>query len=193
MNCQKYTKNSAEKITKLGKEDGNPLQKRVKGKIPMLEDYHPDLDTSNELEDSNTHLQMIGIIRWACKLYRIYILIEVSVISQNLCNPREGHIDAVFQIFNYLNVNRKSIIGKLGFDDLEQTTYNCPIKGVSTEKKDGMDFYPDVEERLTNRIPDTFQRKVRIRAYVDANHTENLVNRRSHSGIIIYMNTVKIL
>ena len=51
-----------------------------------------------ELEDLNMYQQMIGILRWACELVQIYILTEGSVISHNLCNPREGNFDAVFQI-----------------------------------------------------------------------------------------------
>ena len=32
-----------------------------------------------------------------------------------------------------------------------------------------------------------------IRVYVDANHAGNMLNRRSHTGIIIYVNNVPII
>ena len=85
----------------------------------MLKDYQPDLDLSKELEDLNTYRHLIGILILTCKLGRIYILTEVSVLYQHLCNPIEGNLDAVFHIFNYFNVKRESIPGKLDFDVLE--------------------------------------------------------------------------
>ena len=98
---------------------------------------------SKESEDPNTYQKMIGILIWKCELCWIYISTEVSVLYHNLCNPREGHIDAVFQIFNYLNVKRKSIPGKLVFDEIEQPPYTCPIKGASMYKRDWINLYPD--------------------------------------------------
>ena len=86
----------------------------------------------------------------------------------------------MFQIFNYLKVNRKFIPSKLGFDDLEQTPYIFPIKSTSAEKKEWMNFYPDTEDIFTNRTMEPFSRKVIIRLYVDKNHARNLLNRRSH-------------
>ena len=97
----------------------------------MLKDYHPELNVSKELEDTNTYHQLIGILRWSCELSQIYILTEGSVLSHNICNPIDGHIDSVLHIFNYLNVKSKYIPGKLVFDDLEQPPYILPIKGAS--------------------------------------------------------------
>ena len=44
MNFQYYIKNAIEKLNNLAEEDDNRLHKRVKGKIPMLKDYHPNMD-----------------------------------------------------------------------------------------------------------------------------------------------------
>ena len=66
----------------------------------MLKYHHPELDASKDLEDLNTYQQLFGILRWSCELGRIYILTEVSVLSQHL----QGHLDVVFHIFNFLNV-----------------------------------------------------------------------------------------
>ena len=118
---------------------------------------------------------------------------KAIVISHNLCNPIEGHLDAVFHIFNYLNIKRKSIPGKLDFDDLENPPCTCPIKGASTEKKYWMDFYPGTEEISPNHITEPLLRKARISEYVDTNHNVNLLNRRLQSGIIIYVKNAPIL
>ena len=133
MNYQEYMKNAIDKAKKLSGEDGKTLRKRGKSKGPMLKNYYLDLDESKELEDPNTYHHLTGILIWACDFGQIDILTEVSVLCHNLCNPREGHLDAVFHILNYLNVKRECIPGKLVFDDLEHPTYICLIKGVLTE------------------------------------------------------------
>ena len=42
-------------------------------------------------------------------------------------------------------------------------------------------------------IPEALGTYVVIKAYVYANHTGNMANRRSHSGIIIYVNNATII
>ena len=145
------------------------------------------------MEDSNTYQQLFGILIWACELVWIDVFTEVIVLSQHLYNPIEGHLDAVFHIFNYLNVKRKCIPVKLVFDDLYQPPCICPIKVASTEKNDFMDFYPDAEDILPNWMPDPLVSKVIICVCVDANHAVNLPNRSLYSVIIICVNNAPIL
>ena len=42
-------------------------------------------------------------------------------------------------------------------------------------------------------MPEALGKYVVIKAYVDANHAGNMSNRRSHSGIIIYVNNSPII
>ena len=88
------------------------------------------------MEDLNTYKQLIGILKWSCELGHIYILTKFSALSHHF----QGHIDAVFHIFNFLNVKSKYIPGKLLFDYLEKPPYIFPIKGAFMEKKDWMNF-----------------------------------------------------
>ena len=192
-NCKDYLKGAIERVKLLAMEDGKELHKRNKGYRPIPKEYHPEIDVSPELDDPHLYQQLIGILRWACELGRIDILTEVSVMSQYMCNPRKGHLDALFQIFNYLDQKKKYIKGKIGFDSRQLQPYTCPIKGASTQKGDWIDFYPDAEERLPRHMPEARGKPVMIRAYVDANHAGNLANRRSHSGILIYVNNAPIL
>ena len=39
------------------------------------------------------------------ELGRIYIMIEVSCLSQYMCSPREGNFGDVYRIFSYLQNN----------------------------------------------------------------------------------------
>ena len=57
--------------------------------------------------------QLIGILRWSCKLGRLDILLEVSLLSAFSAAPREGHLDAVYHMFAYL---RKHGSAAINFD-----------------------------------------------------------------------------
>ena len=54
-------------------------------------------------------------------------------------------------------------------------------------------FYGDVEEELPPKMPKPRGNVVRISAFVYANHAGNVVTRRSHSGIIIFVQNAPII
>ena len=42
-------------------------------------------------------------------------------------------------------------------------------------------------------MPEALGKYILIKYYVDANHTGNIANKKSHSGIIIYVNNKPII
>ena len=54
-------------------------------------------------------------------------------------------------------------------------------------------FYPDSQEIMPRHMSEALGKYVVIKAYVDVNHAGNMANRRSHSGIIIYVNKSPIM
>ena len=46
---------------------------------------------------------------------------------------------------------------------------------------------------MTRNMPEALGKYVAIKAYVDDNHAVNMLNRRSHSDIIIYVNSAPII
>ena len=78
-------------------------EKRTSGPFPS--DYAPELDTSGLLDPAqSTFFQsQIGVLRCIVELGLVDIITEVSELSSFLAMPREGHLDAVFHIFNYLD------------------------------------------------------------------------------------------
>ena len=46
---------------------------------------------------------------------------------------------------------------------------------------------------MSRHIPEALSKYVVIKAYVDAKHEGNMANRRSYSGIIIYVNNAPII
>jgi hypothetical protein len=66
----------------------------MKGSGPFAEGYTPELDDSPELDPTRANLyqSQLGILRWCVDLGRIYIIIEVSMVSTYPFLPREGHL-----------------------------------------------------------------------------------------------------
>ena len=62
-----------------------------------------------------------------------------------------------------------------------------------TDPDEWNDFYPEAAEKLPAKKVKPLGNPVIVRAYVDANHAGNLKNRRSHSGILIYVNNAPII
>ena len=55
------------------------------------------------------------------------------------------------------------------------------------------DFYGDVVEELLPKMPVPRGRSVDITCFVDANHAGNVVTRRSHTGIIIFVQNAPVI
>jgi hypothetical protein len=91
---------------------------KLKGKAdrPLPYGYRPEVDVSEELQGGEVSLyqQYIGVLRWACELGRVDILLEVALMSSHMAMPRRGHLEALYSIFAYLRKHEKST---LVFDD----------------------------------------------------------------------------
>ena len=58
------------------------------------------------------------MLRWSIEIGRIDILTEVSCLSQHLCSPSEGHLDAVYCIFRYLQRNLGKNPGRMEYNPM---------------------------------------------------------------------------
>ncbi len=59
-------------------------------------------------------------------------------------------------------------------------------------KYDWTEFYKDSKEAIPPNAPNSRGNTVQINAFVDADHAGNKVTRRSHTGILIYLNCAPI-
>lgn len=174
----------AEVEVELGKV-GKKLPTKVK--TPLSTGYRPELDLSPELDSArqNYYQGLIGILRWMCELGRIDILMPVSLMSRYLASAREGHLDQLFHVFAYLKAHDRST---MVFDD------TLPNFGSSTFLScDWSDYYPDAQEAIPDKIPAQRGNPVTISCFVDADHAGCRETRRSHTGVIIYVNRAPIL
>ena len=100
---------------------------------------------------------------------------------------------ALYKIFRYLQVHIKKNPGRLVFDGTPVYTDQRLFESSVSDPEEWKDFYPDACEALPGKRIEPLGNPVRIRAYVDANHAGNMANRRSHSGIIIYINNSPVI
>jgi hypothetical protein len=136
-------------------------------------------------QQQNYYQGLIGVLRWICELGRIDIIMPVSLMSRYLAQAREGHLNQVFHMFAYLKQHDRS---RLVFDD------SYPVVDQSRfHECDWTEFYPDAKEVLPPDMPEARGKEVRVTCFVDADHAGCKETRRSHTGVLIFVNRAPIL
>ena len=157
--------------------------------------YRPELeDTQTCNAEQHTIFQnLIGILRWLIELGRIDILLEVSLLSQYLAQPRIGHLQQVFNIFRYLKSHTSNpwLVSDQADYDIEWSSKNGEPSPWELSKA-MREIYYDAKDELPPNMPKPLGRPVNINAFVDADHAGNLATRRSHTGILIFVNMAPI-
>ena len=120
----------------------------------------------------------------AVEIGRVDILLEVSLLSQHLALPREGHLEQVIHIMGYINDHKKL---RLMFDKGMPTLNNKMFKTYDWE-----DFYKDAKEQIPPNMPEARGLPVEVSVFVDADHGGNKIHRRSQTGVLIFMNRAPI-
>ena len=158
--------------------------------------YRPELDATQFCEDTliTVYQNMIGVLRWVVELGRIDIQHEVSLLSQYLVQPRQGHLAQACNIFRYLKKRYSK-----GYIVMDPTMWDINWTGGPDEvhprvKAQYMtELYPDATQNLPYDMPEPLGHAVNITCFVDADHAGNKVTRRSHTGIIIFVNSAPIM
>ncbi|MGH7954981.1 MAG: hypothetical protein ACREOZ_03385, partial [Gloeomargaritales cyanobacterium] len=153
-----------------------------KASTPMSNGYRPELDVSPLLDDerANYYQNLIGVLRWAVELGRIDIHIDIAMLSSFLVQPRTGHLNQVFHIFAYLKSHKRST---MIFDDTRAN-----IAESKFVKSDWAEFYRDAKELIPLNAPEARGNPVQMNCFVDADHAGDRLTRRSHTGILIFLN-----
>jgi hypothetical protein len=188
MSARDYVKNAVNAVKNVEETLLNEDHQRLKTKAdrPTPLGYRPEVDVSPELNDemANGYQQLIGILRWACELGRVDILFEVSSLALHSAMPREGHLEVVYHVIAYLkNHGNSKIVFDEGMPDIDELAFI---------QLDWKDLYGDVKEEMSPKMPKPRSKSVKVSCFVDADHAGNLVTRRSHTGIFIYVNNALI-
>ena len=189
MSPKNYVKNAIKVVEAMLVEDNEEGRLKSTARNPFPNNYRPELDVTTELNDemATRFMQLVGILRWAVELGRIDIYTELAQLSQHQSLPRRGHLEATYHIFSYLKKHENG--GRIVFDPL---TPQIDTRAFNTDV-DWTDFYGDVAEELPPQMPEPKGKAVNMSCFVDANHAGNMVTRRSHSGILIYVQNAPIV
>jgi Reverse transcriptase (RNA-dependent DNA polymerase) len=191
MTSKHYVKMLIETISDLLAEDGRELKGTFKQKShtgPLSTSYKPELDSTPlcSEEHASRFRQIIGILRWAVELGRLDIHFEVSMMSQYQAEPRVGHLEALYLIVHYL---KKNPFKRIVFDPR-----TVPVdENIFNDVADWTEFYGNVVEENPPGMPEPLGNPVTITCFVDANHATNQVTRRSHTGVMIFLNRAPTL
>jgi hypothetical protein len=158
-------------------------------KTPFPSNYRAECDATPELDDKTTnwYQELIGILRWAIELGRIDIMFEVTALSAHLALPRQGHLDAAIHIFGYL---QREVSRWILMDPTYPNTFPGQAEPVYSE---WTEFYEGATEPIPTDAPTPRGKHVILTCFVDADHASNRVTRRSHTGIILMMNSAPII
>jgi hypothetical protein len=190
MSARSYVKNAVKNLEETLQSEGETLSDyttKKQSERPYSVNYRPELDVSALLGDEmvSRYLNLIGVLRWACELGRVDILFEVSVMSSYCAMPRIGHLHQLYRIFAYLKQHENS---RIVFDsriiDVDESKF---------KEYDWTDFYGDIQEQLPPNMPEPLGNPVKISCFCDADHASNVVTRRSHTGILIFVNNAPIV
>jgi hypothetical protein len=112
-------------------------------------------------------------------------MVEAGLLSRFQAAPREGHLEQLFHIMAYLKQHSKS---RLVFDYTHPTFTNLNQNDV-----DWVEHYPGASEPIPANVPEPRGRGVSSACFVDADLAGCKLTRRSHTGIIIFVNRAPIL
>ena len=157
---------------------------------PMIQEYKPELDTSEELynDDITMYQELIGELRWAIEIGRVDILHEVSLLSAYQASPRTGHLEQLIHIFAFLKKKPKLT---LYFDPTEPQIDPNTFNGST--KEEFQDMYRGAKEQIPDHMPKPRGRGVSTTAFVDSSHAQDKKNRKSHTGFVIFINRAPVI
>ena len=180
-----YVKRAIEEVERELALAGKCLKKKVMS--PLASGYRPELDASPELDDkrSSYYSSLMGVLRWCVELGRVDIVVEVGLLTRFQANPRQGHLEQLLHVFAHLKKhNRSHLVFDWTRPELDESKF---------QEVDWKDFYPDAAEAIPPNAPEPRGEPVTTTAFVDADHAGCKVTRRSHSGVLIFVNRAPII
>jgi hypothetical protein len=98
-------------------------------------------------EDGNYFQSLIGILHWMVELGCIDIITEVSKLASHMALPRQGHLEAAFHVFAYLEQHHNDLLAL-------DPTYPEIDDGKFNVGADWKEMYPGAEEMIPPNMPE---------------------------------------
>ena len=173
-----------------------PITRRHGSSSPLSSQaYRPELDSSEICNEElmGMYQNLLGVLRWIIELGRIDIQLETSLLSQYLAQLSLGHLRQACNIFRYL---KKVNSGYVVMDPTQSDIEWIGEKGEAHPRERARymkELYPDAKDNLPHDMPVPLGKGVNISCFVDTDHAGNKITRRSHTGVIIFLNSSPII
>ena len=109
----------------------------------------------------------------------------MSLLSAFNATPRESHLNALYNIFGYMNQHSSCSIA------FDATLPNHDVEPI--ESKGQEEFYEVADKPVPSNAPEPCGQPMKMTCFVDAPHAPNNVTYRSHTGIFILLNNAPIV
>jgi hypothetical protein len=186
----KYVQQAVKNVVSTLKDNAPHLSLPKRASGPWPRDFCAELDESEELNEkhpklANMYQSQVGVLQWIVELGRVDIITEVSTLASFLANPRQGHLEAMLQVFAYLQNKHNA-----------RTIYDPSYPEIQWENfRDDYDwkrFYGDMKEPIPFDRPKPLGKEVDLRLYCDSDHGGDKRTRRSRTGFFIFLNNALI-
>ena len=117
-------------------------------------------------------------MRCSVEIGRIDINLEITFLFYYLFLPKHGHLDQVFHTLSFL---KSHAIINLVLDTFKNN-FDGKLTAYYLEE-----LYGELQEGFPENAPEARGDSVTITQFVDADHAGNMMNRRYHTGILIYL------
>ena len=153
---------------------------------PLEPGDHPELDTSELLDDNGIHhyQSLIGSLQWIWSLGRYDIGCAVMSLSSFRVAPRRGHLERLKRICGYLM--------KMQHFGIRFRTHEPDFSDLKTIEQDWFSVYGDVTEALPSNAPKPLGKSVQLTHYVDANLLHDVSTGRSVTACLHFANATPI-
>ena len=156
---------------------------------PLKENDHPELDTSEFLEDEETqqYQSLIGSLQWAISISRWDIQTAVMTMSSFRAQPRRGHLERLKRIYGYV-AKFKHFGLKFRVDEPEMSHFNNKLSFDWSKS-----IYGDHREDIPIDAPPPLGNRVTFTHYFDANLMHDLLSGKAVTGCVHLANKTPIM
>ena len=139
---------------------------------PLSNTYRPEIDISEDIgpQEASYHQSFIGIICCIVELGHVDIFVEVFMISSQLLLTRRFHIEQVLHMFGYLKKHHNA---EMVFGPSEPSVAHKEFKREDWSSR----IYVYIEEEIPPNTSEPRGLRLRMRVYVDSNHTGDSVDK----------------
>jgi hypothetical protein len=161
----------------------------TKARSPLEENDHPELDTSEFLNEDNTekYQSMVGSLQWIIAIGRWDVQTAVMTLSSFRAQPRKGHLERVKRIYGYIAKYRDYCI-KLRTEEPDLSALNNKID-LDWSKS----IYGDHDEDRAEDTPPPLGKRVTLIHYFDANLMHDVLSGKAVTGCIHLANKTPIM